>query len=329
MSLPTPSAVSFASPFVLVALVAVPLLVALYATHQRDRRRAAEAFAAPALAASVAPNRPRWRRHVPMLAFLLALAILIVAAARPEKTVAVPVEKASIMLVTDVSGSMQATDVKPKRLAAARAAAKRFVASVPKSVNVGVMALNSRPRVLSSPTSDRDAVNQALDQLTPRGGTGTGEAIQAATGILTHQPGVRGKRAPSAIVLISDGAATGKVDPVAAAQAARKAHIPIYTVALGTPGGTITVPRPGGQGGTETRQVPPDPQGMAQVARASGGKAYTAADADKLSDVYKNLGSLLGTKNEKREITAGFAGGALALLLLGAAMSLRWFGRLI
>jgi Ca-activated chloride channel family protein len=321
--------VSFGSPGVLVALVAIPGLIALYAAHQRDRRRAAEAFAAPALAPSVAPNRPRWRRHVPMLAFLLALAILIVAAARPEKTVAVPVERASIMLVTDVSGSMQATDVKPTRLAAAKAAAKRFVSSVPKTVNVGVMALSSKPRVLASPTSDRDAVNQAINQLTPRGGTGTGEAIQAATNILTHQPGVRGKRPPSAIVLISDGAATGKVDPVAAAQAARKARIPIYTVALGTSGGTITVPRPGGQGGTETRQVPPDPQGMAQVARASGGKAYTAADAGKLSDVYKNLGSLLGTKNEKREITAGFAGGGLALLLLGAAMSLRWFGRLI
>jgi Ca-activated chloride channel family protein len=321
--------VSFAAPLVLVALVAIPALVFLYGTHQRDRRRAAEAFAAPALAASVVPNRPRWRRHVPMLAFLLALAILIVAAARPEKTVAVPVERASIMLVTDVSGSMQATDVKPTRLAAARAAAKRFVATVPKSVNVGVMALSSRPRVLASPTSDRIAVNAALDQLEARGGTGTGEAIQAATNILRRAPGVRGKRAPSAIVLISDGAATGKVDPVSAAQAARKLRIPIYTVALGTPQGTITVPRPGGQGGTETRQVPPDPRGMAEVARASGGKAYTAADASKLSEVYKRLGSLLGTKNEKREITAGFAGGGLALLLLGAAMSLRWFGRLI
>ena len=100
-------------------------------------------------------------------------------------------------------------------------------------------------------------------------------------------------------------------------------------MALGTAQGTITVPRPGGQGGTETRPVPPDPQSLAEVARASGGKTYAAADANKLSDVYKSLGSLLGTKNEKRQITAGFAGGALVLLLLGAAMSLRWFGRLI
>jgi Ca-activated chloride channel homolog len=321
--------VSFAAPLVLVCLAALPVLVILYGAHQRDRRRAAAAFAAPALTASVAPHRPRWRSHVPMLAFLLALAILILAAARPQKTIAVPIERASIMLVTDVSGSMQATDVRPTRLAAARAAAKRFVAKVPKSVNVGVMALSSKPRVLASPTRDRVAINAALDQLAPRGGTGTGEAITAATRILQRAPGVRGKRPPAAIVLISDGAATGTINPVAAAQAARKLRIPIYTVALGTAQGTITVPRPGGGGGTETRRVPPDPQSLAEVARASGGKTYTAADATKLSDVYKQLGSLLGTKPAKREITAGFAGGGLALLLLGAAMTLRWFGRLI
>jgi Ca-activated chloride channel family protein len=321
--------VSFAAPFVLVALVAIPVLIAFYGGVQRDRRRAAAAFSAPALHASVVPRRPGWRRHVPMVAFLTALAVLVLAAARPQKTVAVPVERASIMLVTDVSGSMAATDVPPTRLEAARAAARRFVRQVPKSVNVGVMALSSKPRVLTSPTRDRAAVDAALTQLAPRGGTGTGEAIQTATRILSQAPGVGGKRPPGAIVLISDGAATGKVDPVAAAQAARKAHIPIYTVALGTAQGTITVPRPGGQGGNETRRVPPDPQGMAEVAKASGGQSYTAGDAGKLKDVYQHLGSLLGTKNEKREITAGFAGGGLALLLLGAALSLRWFGRLI
>ena len=320
---------SFAAPFVLVALVAIPVLIVLYGGVQRDRRRAASAFAAPALSASVLPRRPGWRRHAPMLVVLIAVAVLVVAAAKPQRSIAVPVERASIMLVTDVSGSMQATDVKPTRLEAARAAARRFVRAVPKGVNVGVMALSSKPRVLASPTRDRDAVNAALDQLTPRGGTGTGEAIQAATRILNRAPGVGAKRPPAAIVLISDGSSTGDIDPVAAAQAARKLRIPIYTVALGTAQGTITVPRPGGAGGTETRRVPPDPQSLSEIAKASGGKTYTAADADKLKDVYERLGSLLGTKKEKREITAGFAGGGLALVLLGAAMSLRWFGRLI
>jgi Ca-activated chloride channel homolog len=321
--------VSFAAPLVLVALAAIPVLIVLYAGVQRDRRRAASAFAAPALAASVLPRRPGWRRHAPMLVVLLAIVALVVAAAKPQRSVAVPVERASIMLITDVSGSMQATDVKPTRLEAARAAARRFVREVPAGVNVGVMALSSKPRVLASPTRDRDAINAALDQLTPRGGTGTGEAIQAATRILNRTPGVKGKRPPAAIVLISDGSSTGDVDPVAAAQAARKLRIPIYTVALGTAQGTITVPRPGGAGGTETRAVPPDPRSLSEIAKASGGQAYTAADATKLKDVYERLGSLLGTKKEKREITAGFAGGGLALMLLGAAMSLRWFGRLI
>jgi Ca-activated chloride channel family protein len=321
--------VTFAAPLVLIALVAIPVLIALYGGVQRDRRRAASAFAAPALAASVVPRRPGWRRHAPMLVVLIAVAALVLAAAKPQRSVAVPVERASIMLVTDVSGSMQATDVRPTRLEAARAAARRFVREVPKGVNVGVMALSSKPRVLASPTRDRDAVNAALNQLTPRGGTGTGEAIQAATRILNKAPGVGGKRPPAAIVLISDGSSTGDVDPVAAAQAARRLRIPIYTVALGTAQGKITVPRPGGAGGTETRSVPPDPQSLSEIAKASGGKTYTAADANKLKDVYERLGSLLGTKTEKREITAGFAGGGLALLLLGAAMSLRWFGRLI
>jgi Ca-activated chloride channel homolog len=321
--------VSFAAPLVLLALVAIPLLLVLYGGVQRDRRRAAAAFAAPALSASVTPRRPGWRRHAPMLAILVAIAVLVLAAARPQRTIAVPVERASIMLVTDVSGSMAATDVRPTRLEAARAAARRFVGEVPKGVNIGVMALSSKPRVLTSPTRDREAINAALDELAPRGGTGTGEAIQAATRILSRAPGIGGKRPPGAIVLISDGASTGRIDPVAAAQEARRARLPIYTVALGTEQGTITVPRPGDQGGNEIRRVPPDPRGMAEVSKASGGQAYTASDTDKLKDVYDRLGSLLGTKQEKQEITAGFAGGGLALLLLGAALSLRWFGRLI
>ena len=116
---------SFASPFMLVGLLLVPVVVIAYVRQQRHRRKAAAAFAAPALLSSVAPRRPGWRRHAPMAVFLLALAALVVAAAKPQRTVAVPVERAAIMLATDVSGSMQATDVKPSRLAAARRAASR------------------------------------------------------------------------------------------------------------------------------------------------------------------------------------------------------------
>ncbi|HYC21243.1 MAG TPA: BatA domain-containing protein, partial [Candidatus Bathyarchaeia archaeon] len=134
---------SFLHPAVLVALLAIPLLVAWYVSQQRRRGRAAAAFAAPALSASVAPRRPRWRRHVPMLAFALALVVMIVAAARPQRTVAEPVDTASIMLANDTSGSMAATDVKPSRLAAAEKAANQFLEKVPGSVRVGLLEFNT------------------------------------------------------------------------------------------------------------------------------------------------------------------------------------------
>jgi Ca-activated chloride channel family protein len=323
--------VSFATPLILIALIAVPALAAMYVGHQRNRRRAAAAFVEPHLTPSVAPHGPGWRRHGPMLALMLALAVLVVAAARPQRTVAVPVERASVMLATDVSGSMQATDVKPSRLIAARRAAQRFVAGVPRKVNVGVMAFNQQPQVLQAPTTDRVAVSAALDRLQPSGATATGEAIQSATRLL-NRPGssITGasKRPPAAIVLLSDGASTRGVDPVTAARRAGRLKIPVYTVALGTANGTITVPRTTGQG-TQTRSVPPDPRSLAQVARVSGGRAYATADADRLSQAYERLGSQLGRKNVKREMTAGFAGGSLVLLMLGTIMSLRWFGRLI
>jgi Ca-activated chloride channel homolog len=320
---------SFGSPLVLIALVLVPLLVWWYVRQQRARRRAAGAFASPALLASVAPRRPGFRRHAPMLVFALALAVLIVAAAKPQRTVAVPIERASIMLVTDVSGSMQATDVKPSRLVAARRAARAFVDDTPREVNVGVVAFNGRPRVLQSPTADRQDILAALARLQPSGGTATGEAIASAVRTL-RTPTARGRRPPpGAIVLMTDGASTRGKDPVQAAQEAKRAKIRVYTVALGTPEGTITVPRPGGAGGTETRRVPPDPESLAQIARASGGEAFTADDAGELKRVYERLGSQLGTENRKREMTAGFAGGALVLLLAGVGMSLAWFGRLV
>ena len=316
---------SFGAPAALLALLALPLLGLLYLREQGRRRASAAAFARPALQPSVAPVRPGWRRHLPMAALALAAATLIVAAARPERTVAVPVERASIMLLTDVSGSMEADDVHPDRLAAAKRAAHRFVDSVPDAVNVGVVAFNQTPRVLQSPTRERELVHGAIERMQSSGGTAAGEAIAVSTGILERAPGELGRRPPAAMVLLSDGASTSGRDPVLAAQEARRLKIPIYTVTLGTEAGTIEVPRRGG--GVETRPVPPDPQALAEIARASGGRTFTAQSTDGLSEVYRKLGSQLGHKDEKRQITSAFAGGALVLLLAGAAMSLGWFGR--
>jgi Ca-activated chloride channel homolog len=319
--------VSFAAPAVLLALLALPALAVWYAGQQRRRRAAAAAFAPAALQPSVAPRRPGWRRHAPMLAYALALAILIVAAAKPQRTVAVPVERAAIMLATDVSGSMTARDVRPTRLIAAKRAARRFVAGVPRSVNVGVLAFNQQAQLLQSPTRDRDAVDAAIARMAPSGGTATGEAIAAATHVLRSAAHEGGRRPPAAIVMLSDGTATSGRDPVAAARAAGRLRIPVYTVALGTDRGTITVRGAGGR--RVTRRVPPDPQSLAAIASASRGRAFTAQTDSGLRQVYERLGSQLGHRNERREVTSAFAGGGLLLLLAGAGMSLGWFGRLI
>lgn len=318
---------SFQAPLVLLALLVLPLLALFYAREQTRRRRAATAFAVEQMQPSVAPRRPRWRRHLPMLAFALALAVLVLAAARPQRTIAVPIEQASIMLATDVSGSMTANDVSPTRLVAAKRAARTFLGQVPAKVNVGLMAFNASPRVLANPTTDREAVLGAIASMTPSGGTATGEAIANATTILaaSRTPGAK-KPPPSAVVLLSDGASESGRDPIAAARTAGKAHIPVYTVALGTAEGTITVPQRGG--GTITKRVPPDPQALARIAQVSGGKTFSAESASGLSEVYKRLGSQLGHKAEKRQITHAFAGGALVLIALGGVMSLGWFGRL-
>ncbi|HEU4702473.1 MAG TPA: VWA domain-containing protein [Conexibacter sp.] len=321
-------AVSFGAPLVLLALLALPLLLVWYLQQQRARRTAAAAFAAPQLLPSVAPRRPRWRRHLPMLAFALALALLVLAAARPQRTVAVPIERASIMLATDVSGSMLATDVSPSRLIAAKRAARAFLERVPKAVNVGVLAFNNHATVLQSPTRNRADARIAIERMAVSGGTATGEAIASAMTALHNVPREGGRRPPGAIVLISDGTSTYGRDPLEAARLAARSHVPIYTVALGTERGTIRVP---GRAGQQDRveRVPPDPQALAAIARASGGRSFTAATTDGLDAVYERLGSQLGRRDEHRQVTAAFAAGGLVLLLAGAALSLRWFGRLI
>ncbi len=317
---------SFLHPAVLVALLAIPLLVAWYVSQQRRRGRAAAAFAAPALSASVAPRRPRWRRHVPMLAFALALAVLIFAAARPQRTVAEPVDTASIMLANDTSGSMAATDVAPSRLAAAEKAANRFLAKVPGSVRVGLLEFNTTVALLQSPTTDHALVTSALAQLRVTGGTAIGDALRTALHTLATVPREGGKKPPGAILLLSDGASDVGSDPITAAQQAAANHIPIYTVELGTPHGTVKEKR-GNK--TVTVPVPPNPAQLAEIARVSHGQAFTATDAKGLDTIYERLGAELGHKKVKHEITATFAGGGLALLLLGAAASLVWFGRLV
>ena len=312
---------SFQTPIALIALALVPLAVVAYTAFHRRREAAADAFAAPGVRPSATPRLPGWRRHAPLALYALALTALVVALARPQATLAVPAEQASIVLATDISGSMQATDVAPTRLVAARDAAKRFLDEVPDEIRVGALAFNHGAQGLASPTTDRQAVSDALDRLEPSGGTATGEALLAALRQLDATGG--DERTPGAIVLLSDGASTRGRDPIDAARQAREAGVPVYTVALGTAQGTI--PRPDGNG---TERVPPDPATLAQIAEITGGEAFTALDDAQLDEVYERLGSQVATKEERREVSAAFAGGAAVLLLAGAGLALVWFRRL-
>jgi Ca-activated chloride channel homolog len=320
--------VTFASPWVLVALAALPLLAGLYAWSLRRSAGGGEAFAASHLIASVQPRLPGWRRHAPLVVLLLALGVLIVAAARPQQSVGVPVEQASIVLATDVSGSMLATiEGAPDRLTAAKRAALVFLDEVPEKVNVGIMAFNQRPAVLQSPTTDREAARAAVTSQVTSGGTATGDAIEAALQTVEAMPATDGGRPPAAIVLLSDGKSKRGTDPIDAATKAGERKVPVYTVTLGTPQDTLATKTR--RGGTRVQRVPPDPATLRAVAEASGGESFAVADASRLDQVYERLGSQLSRTSEKRQVTTWFAGGGLLMLLAAAGMSLRWFGRLV
>ena len=308
---------SFEQPAFLIALLLVPVAAWLYTRSERRREAAAAAFASPATMPSVAPRRPGWRRHAPMLAYAVALAAVVLALARPEATVAVPDERASVVLAIDGSGSMEATDVDPSRLAAAREAVDGFLGDVPDELRVGAVTVSHRGRSIESPSTDRDEVRRLVNELRPAGGTATGEALGASLRMLEAR-----KRAPSAVVLLSDGRSTHGRNPMPLAREAADRRIPIYTVALGTEGGAITL------ADGSRRPVPPDAETLDRLAGDSGGPAYTADDRLELEDVYERLGSRIGTRKEKREISALFAATAALLLVGGGAMSLRWFARL-
>ena len=310
---------SFASPLVLLSIVALPALAAAYAwVRRRPGRYSARFPGVPVLAGAVAAT-PIWRRHVPAAVAALALLTLAVALARPHATVAVPVERASVVMVTDASRSMLATDVEPSRMDAARGAAEAFLDGVPDELRVGAVAFSTTPRSVVAPSHDREGVRAHLASLDADGGTATGDGLAEALRLLASE---ERRRPPAAVILLSDGKTTTGRDPVDVARQARAAEVPIYTVALGTAGGTIT-DRNGG-----TLPVPPDPKTMVEIADASGGESFDVEDADQLDAVYDRLGSQLATRPEQREITAGFAAGGMALLLAAAALSLRAGGRL-
>jgi Ca-activated chloride channel homolog len=354
---------TFLAPLLLIGLLLVPALLLLYAWAQRRRSRYAVRVTNLDLLANLAPKRPAWRRHVPPVIYLGAVALLVLGLARPTMVVPVPREDATVMLAIDVSGSMKATDVSPTRLDAAQAAARSFIEQLPEGIRVGLVAFASEPVTLVSPTTDRADLEAAIDRLEPRDGTAMGDAmmevldiaegIQAADDAATpdateapeSSPTPDASAAPDAssapdapidqpsdeplvaAILLSDGAnSVGTAEPLDAAERAAELGVPFYTIALGTASGRVTVEDQFGQ--PVTLDVPPDTETLAQIAEVTGATAFDAPTAEELAAVYDNLQSRVGFTEEQQEVTAWFAAAALVLVVLGAGLSAVWFGRL-
>jgi Ca-activated chloride channel family protein len=322
--------VSFREPAVLLGLALLPLAMLVYAAFGRKRVREAAAFANPALMPNLVPVLPGWRRHVPMLLIMLAAAALVIALARPQRTVAAPQRAATVMLVHDVSGSMRADDVEPNRLTAAVESAKTLAEHIPDNFRLGLVTFSDYAEQIVAPTTDRGSVEAALDRMVADGGTAMGDGlargIQAARTPVPTEDGRGTRRLPAVIVLLSDGKNTsGGANPLDIAAQAKQFRIPVYTIALGTPTGEVIQQDPFGF--TQRIPVPPDKETLRAIAKATGGRFFEALTADDAEQIYSKIGTRLSSKPIKEEVTVAFAGGALMLLLLGGGLGMSWFGR--
>jgi len=311
-------------------LVAVGALALTYLLIQRRRSTYALRFTSGDLFDAVAPKRPGFRRHVPAAVFLLASATLVLSVAQPARRVQVPRERATVIIAIDVSLSMEAGDVDPSRLSAAKAAAMRFIDELPPTLNVGVVSFAGTAAVLVSPTQDRLPVVAAIDNLDLAESTAIGEAIFTSLQALEGAPpDGTGEPPPARIVLLSDGETTvGRPDELAIV-AALEAGVPVSTIAFGTPGGFIFYDDP------ETPWVEQDavlvPVGednLRGIAESTGGAFFTASTLEELEAVYTDIGSAIGFEFIDREISDWFAAAALGLLMVSAGTSLVWFQRL-
>ncbi len=317
---------SFAQPFVLVALVAVPLLVFLWVANERRRRAAAAGFASLALLPNLAPRAPGRLRYVPLAFLLLALTTMILGAARPHTHLSIPRKEATVVLAIDVSRSMTANDVRPTRLDAARNAGDAFLAKVPSTYDVALVAFGSRAFVAVPPTTDHALVRTGLASLTSGEGTALGDAIVLAARLGQQQKARTGVVPPTTVLLISDGARDGgRTAPLPAAARAKALGVTISTVLVGTPNGVVTAKLLGGY--HEQIRVPPSPGTLQAIARMTGGQFFRARTSAALSAVYAHLATRVGHRTVDREVTDLFAAGSAVVLLLGGALSLLWFRR--
>jgi len=309
----------FAQPWWLVLLVPVAALVAGYLWAQRRRHRAALRFSNLALLERVATRLPGWQRHIPAALLAVALLLLTVGLAGPTAETKIPRNRATVVLVIDVSLSMQSTDVSPTRLAAAQDAASNFVRGMPPTINLGLESFAGTPAILVPPSTDRDAVVSQIQTLKLAESTATGEALAAALNAIdafnAQIPGSEGGPPPARIVLMSDGKQTVGQDEFAVAARAGQRHIPISTISFGTPYGSIDL---------DGRQipVPVDDPSLQQVAQMSGGQFYPAQSNAELHQVYDTLGAQIGYQTVHADVSKPWfmVGTLICLLAAGLAI---------
>jgi Ca-activated chloride channel family protein len=305
---------AFLAPNRLLILLIIPALILAYIFASLRKNRRGMRFTNTSMLDVVVPKQSQWRRHLAVALSLLSLITLTAAFARPKTQIDVPRERATVVLVIDASQSMQAIDVKPTRLDAAKQAAIDFVNKLPEKYNVSVVSMAGASAVLVPPTTAHNTVQNAINSIQLQDSTAIGEGIATALRALQQapkDPNNPNSIAPGAIVLLSDGSNTAGRSPQQAAAEAKAAKVPIYTIAYGTQNGYVDLDG-------ERQLVPVDHEEMKQIAAATNGDYFAAATADQLKKVYENIGSDIGYEKADREVTSRFAGYGLALAVLAA-----------
>jgi len=348
--------VSFQWPELLWGLAVLPLLALYYAWLQRRRKRLALKYANLSLVREAMARGAGWRRHVPPLLLLVAIALMIVATARPEGQLLLPTRQETIMLAIDVSGSMKATDVQPTRFAAAQEAARAFVADLPKSTKVGLVAFAGTASLVQPPTNVKEDLLAAIDRFQLQRGTAVGSAILVSLKTilpdvefdlrsqnprpkpdgpraLTAEPGKERKEPPkpvepgthdtAVIVILTDGQTTTGPDPIESAKMAAERGVRVYTVGVGTPKGEIIAAE-----GWSMR-VRLDEDALKSISILTRGEYFYAGDAGDLKKVYEGLSTRFSFEKKAIEVTAVFAAAAALVTILAAALSVLWFHRIL
>ncbi len=329
---------SFGHPYLLLALLVLPLVVAGYRVLDVRRARRTAAWSRPAMLPNIVRRPPHRLGNLPAVLFVLGLAFLLVGFARPQKRLHTSSGNApTIVLTFDVSGSMAATDVAPTRLRAARAVAVQFLDELPSSYRVAVVTFADQVRLLVPPTFDRAALIAKLpEKVTPLGASAIGDGINYAVAVSAAAAGQNnpvGVYRPGAVLLFSDGAQTAAgTTPAEAAVSALIDYVPVDAVAVGTPKGLVTQPATvNGVKTTNEISVPVQPTTLQLVSQQAHGRFFDAAAVAKspslLDGVWTNLRSYSAPVPKTRDLSAIAAGAALALILAGIGLSGLWFGR--